>query len=105
MNQRKWENGLEFFHDQVSTEECADVGIELGGSLHAKRTRFRSRSGHAFDRATAPGKGIKGYWQNIFKDIGYFSKKKIQGYWIQFWGYAISSKGWCLLFGLPVFAQ
>ena len=35
-----------FFNDQVSTKECA-VKIELGAAC--------MRSGHAFDRTTAPG--------------------------------------------------
>ena len=38
-----------FFHDQVSTKECAGRGDETRGRLHAKRTRFRS-----FQRAQLP---------------------------------------------------
>ena len=38
---------VESFHDQVSTKECADVGIELGAACMP--------SEHASDRATAPG--------------------------------------------------
>ena len=31
-----------FFHDQVSTKECAGRGDRTRGRLHAKRTRFGS---------------------------------------------------------------
>ena len=34
---------VEFFHDQVSTKECAGCGDRTRGRLHAKRTQFRSR--------------------------------------------------------------
>ena len=43
MTQQKRENGpRNFFHDQVSTKECARRGDWTRGCLHAKQTRLRS---------------------------------------------------------------
>ena len=43
LNKGKRENGRRnFFHDQVSTKECAGRGDRTRGRLHAKRTCFRS---------------------------------------------------------------